>query len=173
MQVASRILLVWGVVNNFPFLAKSPGYSSMLVAWSVTEVIRYSYFTFTLSGYNPKPLTWLRYNTFSVLYPLGISSECWLIYKAIAPAKKIRQEFAWVLQLILVIYIPGMFVEYSRKYELIPDRLVHPVHTYDGPTKKGHEGFKSKEDGIDKWKRLKNSIGNITNPSKSFAVMFF
>ncbi|KAH6724021.1 protein-tyrosine phosphatase-like protein [Leptodontidium sp. MPI-SDFR-AT-0119] len=107
MQVASRLLLVWGVVDTFPFLAKSAGYSSMLIAWSVTEVVRYSYFVFTLSGYSPGFISWLRYNLFYVLYPLGISSECWLIYKAIEPAKEIRQELAWLLQLILFVYVPG------------------------------------------------------------------
>lgn len=114
MQVASRLLLVWGIVNTFPFLAKSAGYSSMLVAWSVTEVVRYSYFTFTLSGFQPAIISWLRYNTFYVLYPLGISSECWLIYKAIEPARKVRQEFAWVLQLILFIYIPGSYILFTH-----------------------------------------------------------
>lgn len=108
MQVASRILLVWFIVNPFPVLAKSAGYSSMLLAWSVTEVIRYSFFTVSLSGFSPGVISWLRYNTFYVLYPLGISSECWFIYTAIAPAREIRQEYAWVLQLILLIYIPGM-----------------------------------------------------------------
>lgn len=107
MQVASRILLVWGVVNNFPFVAKSAGYSSMLIAWSVTEVIRYSFFTLSLSNMLPGFMMWLRYNTFFILYPLGISSECWLIYKAVEPAKRRRQEYAWALQLILFIYIPG------------------------------------------------------------------
>ncbi|KAF4631831.1 hypothetical protein G7Y89_g6299 [Cudoniella acicularis] len=114
MQVSSRILLVWGIVNNFPFLAKSAAYSSMLVAWSVTEVIRYGYFTTTLSGHSPGFITWLRYNTFYVLYPLGISSECWLIYKAIEPAKKIRQEYAWALQLILLIYVPGSYILFTH-----------------------------------------------------------
>ena len=40
MQVASRLLLVWGVVNAYPDqTARSPFYSSMLLAWSITEVI--------------------------------------------------------------------------------------------------------------------------------------
>ncbi|KAI9744789.1 MAG: hypothetical protein M1818_001714 [Claussenomyces sp. TS43310] len=107
MQVASRLLLVWGVVDAFPFLAKSAGYSSMLLAWSVTEVIRYSYFTLNLSGLLPDFLAWLRYNTFYILYPLGISSECWLVYSAIEPARSRKLEYAWVLQLILFIYVPG------------------------------------------------------------------
>ncbi|KAG0648976.1 3-hydroxyacyl-deHydratase [Hyphodiscus hymeniophilus] len=114
MQVASRLLLVWGVVNNFPVLAKSSAYSSMLVAWSVTEVIRYSYFVLSLSGYQPRAVTWLRYNAFYMLYPLGISSECWLIFKAIEPARRLRQEYAWFLQLILLVYIPGSYILFTH-----------------------------------------------------------
>ena len=112
MQVASRLLLVWPIINTFPHLAKSPAYSSMLIAWSITEVIRYSYFTLTLSGSKPKVLTWLRYNAFFVLYPLGICSECWLIYKAIEPARELRQGkgWVWILQTILGVYVPGSYV---------------------------------------------------------------
>jgi len=105
----SRIFLVWGIVTSFPFLAKSAAYSTMLIAWSVTEVIRYWFFTLSLGGLLPGFLSWLRYNTFWVLYPLGISSEWWLIYKAVGPAKGIRQEWAWLLQLILAGYVPGEF----------------------------------------------------------------
>lgn len=108
MQVSSRLLLVWGIVFRLPFLAQSPVYSSMLIAWSVTETIRYSYFVVTLSGYSPSFITWLRYNTFYVLYPLGISSEAWLIYKAVEPARKIRPVDAWILQSILFVYVPGL-----------------------------------------------------------------
>ncbi len=119
MQVSSRLLLVWGIVNNFPFLARSTAYSTMLVAWSITEVIRYSYFVIILSGYSPGLVTWLRYNTFYVLYPLGICSECWLIFKAIEPAKRIRVEYACVLQLILFIYVPGKLdCETEREREI-------------------------------------------------------
>ena len=107
MQVASRILLVWGVVDNYPkATAPSPFYSSMLVAWSVTEVIRYVYFVFNLQGQVPRILTWLRYNTFFVLYPLGITSEMGLAFKASLAAKP---PVSWGLWAILVIYFPGEF----------------------------------------------------------------
>lgn len=140
MQVASRILLVWGVVNNFPYLARSPAYSTMLIAWSITEVVRYSYFVFTLSGYKPGFISWLRYNTFFVLYPLGISSECWLIYKAIGPAKKLRQEYAWALQAILLVYVPGkLTISHLRGLVSNLVRILYPFHTHDGSTKKSHK----------------------------------
>jgi hypothetical protein len=84
----------------------------MLTAWSITEVIRYSYFAINLSsgGSVPKLWLWLRYNTFFVLYPLGISSECALVWKAaVGPAG----EYTGVkeaLFVILAVYVPGMWV---------------------------------------------------------------
>jgi len=111
MQVASRFLLVWGIVHPFPALASySVAYSSMLLAWSTTEVIRYSYFATNL-GYGRVPgwLLWLRYNTFFVLYPLGISSECWLVWLAIRPARRYNAALEWGLKLVLFVYIPGMW----------------------------------------------------------------
>lgn len=113
MQVASRFLLVWGVLFLYPYLAvEFPTYSSMLIAWSVTEVIRYSYFALSLAGFTPRILTWLRYNTFFILYPIGIMSECSLIYfAAVGPATN-ATEYPWtlmpyILYGILAIYVPG------------------------------------------------------------------
>lgn len=116
MQVASRFLLVWGIAHNFPVhTAYSPAYSTMLIAWSVTEIIRYSYFAINLTyGRVPGILTWLRYNTFFVLYPLGISSECWLVYRAVEPAKRWNASWEWVLKAILFVYVPGAYVLYTH-----------------------------------------------------------
>ncbi|KAF1968177.1 PTPLA-domain-containing protein, partial [Bimuria novae-zelandiae CBS 107.79] len=114
MQVASRLLLVWGIAYNFPQTTKySPAYSSMLLAWSVTEVIRYSYFVFALGGSVPKLWTWLRYNTFLVLYPLGVASETWLIYRAIPPASKLDEKYGWGLWAVLATYIPGFYTLFT------------------------------------------------------------
>ena len=117
MQVASRFLLVWGIAYNFPdSTAASPAFTTMLLAWSTTEVIRYGYFAYSLHfGSVPSWLTWLRYNTFFVLYPMGISSECWLVYSATGPARKQRgQELEWALYAILAIYVPGAYVLYTH-----------------------------------------------------------
>jgi very-long-chain (3R)-3-hydroxyacyl-CoA dehydratase len=32
----------------------------MILAWSITEVIRYSFYAFSLFGFEPKILSWLR-----------------------------------------------------------------------------------------------------------------
>ncbi|KAF2719773.1 PTPLA-domain-containing protein [Polychaeton citri CBS 116435] len=117
MQVASRFLLVWGVVDIFPRTcgSGSAAYASMLLAWSVTEVIRYSFFAINLAtGSVPSVLMWLRYNTFFALYPLGISSECWLVYLATGPAGKRDITYEWALRAILFIYVPGSYVLYTH-----------------------------------------------------------
>lgn len=106
MQVSSRLLLIWAVIDRYPApTAPSPFYSFMLLAWSVTEVIRYSYFVWNLQGNGvPGFVTWLRYNTFYVLYPIGISSECALIWKASVLAERPVQLVFWGL---LGVYVPG------------------------------------------------------------------
>ncbi|KAF2703541.1 PTPLA-domain-containing protein [Pleomassaria siparia CBS 279.74] len=116
MQVASRFLLVWGIAYHFPQTTQySPAYSSMLVAWSVTEIIRYSYFVFVIAGKGvPAFVTWLRYNTFLILYPIGISSETWLVKNAIAPAEKMNQNYGYALWAILAIYVPGSYVLFTH-----------------------------------------------------------
>lgn len=59
----------------------------MILAWSVTECIRYAFYALSLLGFAPKPLHWLRYNTFYVLYPLGAGSEAFLMASVLPPLK--------------------------------------------------------------------------------------
>ncbi|KAL8995595.1 MAG: hypothetical protein Q9169_004706 [Polycauliona sp. 2 TL-2023] len=111
LQVASRILLVWAVVNQFPAATStSPFYSSMLIAWSATEVVRYSYFVLNLRGSVPGFLTWLRYNMFYVLYPVGITSEAVLVWRASEAAGEPWKFVGWG---VLGLYIPGSYVLYT------------------------------------------------------------
>ncbi|KAG5292574.1 protein tyrosine phosphatase [Histoplasma ohiense] len=134
MQVASRILVVWFVM--FPFSVDMIGKEKGVVgargkapewrlgdwmvvgcasAWGITECIRYGYFVVQCLGSAvPQWLIWLRYNTFFVLYPIGISSECTLIYKAIAPAWDIQPVVAWFFISMLVIYPPCSFILYTH-----------------------------------------------------------
>ncbi|KAL5612645.1 hypothetical protein BROUX41_004260 [Berkeleyomyces rouxiae] len=114
MQVASRILLVWGVVDQYPFLARNLPYSTMLLAWSATEVIRYGYFVMSLLGSEPPSVVWLRYSTFYVLYPIGILSECSMIKDAIVPARTLGPVPPLVYYVILAVYVPGSYILYTH-----------------------------------------------------------
>ncbi|KAJ9660719.1 hypothetical protein H2201_006798 [Coniosporium apollinis] len=134
MQVASRLLLV-SLARLFPRTASStPFYTTMLLAWSVTEVIRYAYFVCVLWGAsNPRSeggsegrgdgvkgstvpawLSWLRYNTFFVLYPLGISSEAAVVWKAVGPAGRVNLAWAYFLKAVLAVYVPGSYILYTH-----------------------------------------------------------
>jgi len=72
MQVGSRYLVVWGVLVSFGEQLLAPAgtetvtsnqmaYVGMLVAWSITECVRYGYFVFFLAGAKmPEALSWMR-----------------------------------------------------------------------------------------------------------------
>ncbi|KAL8979774.1 MAG: hypothetical protein Q9177_006050 [Variospora cf. flavescens] len=116
LQVSSRLLIVWAVVDRFPAATStSPFYSSMLVAWSATEIVRYSYFVLNLRGLAPGYVTWLRYNMFYVLYPVGILSEAMLVGKASKAAGE-------------------------------PWRVLYPLHIHDCAEKEDLEGQASGEE---------------------------
>ncbi|KAI9813565.1 MAG: hypothetical protein M1826_002478 [Phylliscum demangeonii] len=148
IQIASRLLLVWAVVEVRASASAStteaeettvgdhPVYASMLLAWSVTEVVRYAYFVAMLwpagttdsrgggawgwgwgGGWGWPALRWLRYHTFLVLYPVGIASEAFLIGRAVAPLLErgpVAWAWAWVLRAVLVAYVPGSYIMYTH-----------------------------------------------------------
>lgn len=55
-----------------------------------------------------------RYNTFLVLYPLGVASECWLVYSAIPLASQVRKEYGIALWAILAVYVPGIWILFTH-----------------------------------------------------------
>jgi very-long-chain (3R)-3-hydroxyacyl-CoA dehydratase len=109
MQVASRLVLMWGVTYPFPEVTVSPWYSSMLIAWSLTEVIRYTYFAIKEAGMPiPYWLHWLRYSAFSVLYPVGISSELAEMYLSWnGPSAHRAEWYPWAIAAVASTYIYG------------------------------------------------------------------
>ncbi|WWC65579.1 uncharacterized protein I303_108197 [Kwoniella dejecticola CBS 10117] len=85
-QVFSRVWTVWGVVEAVPEVShSSPLFTTMLFAWSFTEVIRYTYYFLNLLQIQSPILNWLRYTTFIPLYPLGASSEAFLAFSTLPP----------------------------------------------------------------------------------------
>jgi very-long-chain (3R)-3-hydroxyacyl-CoA dehydratase len=92
----------------------------MVFAWSLVEVIRYSFYAFNLAGSHPYILLWLRYTAFYILYPLGASSEASLIYASLPTSSPIPSLQSWVEGMwkptdyvratLFVIWWPGAFV---------------------------------------------------------------
>jgi len=87
MQVTSRVVLAVVVSDNFRNAQVSPAYNSMLLAWTITEIVRYSYYAMGLLDVKVYALTWLRYTLFLVLYPLGVSSELAVLWAALPQVK--------------------------------------------------------------------------------------
>lgn len=62
VQVASRQILLWAVVvHEPPNSTEHPRLAPMLMAWAVTEVIRYSFYAFNLLGKVRAPFCAQRY----------------------------------------------------------------------------------------------------------------
>eukprot|EP00891_Asterochloris_glomerata_P007862 jgi/Astpho2/7862/Aster-06146 len=99
MQVLSRMWVLWGIILAVPKettdgavrlapLLPELNLSSLLLAWGITEVIRYSFYALKELSIVPYPLLWLRYTTFIVLYPLGVASELAMVYLALPTIRK-------------------------------------------------------------------------------------
>ncbi|RLN22191.1 geranylgeranyl transferase type-1 subunit beta [Panicum miliaceum] len=120
-QIGSRLFLTWGILWSFPETQSHILVTTLVISWSITEIIRYSFFGMKEAlGFSPSWLLWLRYSTFMVLYPTGISSEVGLIWIAL-PYIKASEKYCFRLpnrwnfsydyyftsMLALMIYIPG------------------------------------------------------------------
>ncbi|XP_001357089.3 very-long-chain (3R)-3-hydroxyacyl-CoA dehydratase hpo-8 [Drosophila pseudoobscura] len=74
-QVFSRMMVVVGVVMATPTGKVSPGLPIALFAWAITEIIRYGYYALNIVKVVPHFVVFLRYTTFIVLYPIGVTGE--------------------------------------------------------------------------------------------------
>ncbi|KAJ7407874.1 3-hydroxyacyl-CoA dehydratase 2 [Willisornis vidua] len=99
-----------------------------VVAWTITEIIRYSFYTFSLLNHLPYLIKWARYTLFIVLYPMGVSGELLTIYAAlpfvrqsglysISLPNKYNFSFDYYTFLILVMisYIPSELAELNAE----------------------------------------------------------
>lgn len=77
-QVFSRVLVVCGVLLATPTGPTSPGLPLALVAWSITEVIRYLYYALNLLGTVPYLLVWCRWVTQTVMMLVSLTASCLL-----------------------------------------------------------------------------------------------
>lgn len=118
-QVASRLLIVWGIFNALP---NSPAnvhwtFKTVHLCWSITEIIRYFYYAqnITTHGNPPKILTTLRYNLFFVLYPAGVASELTLVYLSLDEAELVYGVWLrYFFYLVFAIYVPGFYMLFTH-----------------------------------------------------------
>ncbi|KAL9539291.1 hypothetical protein MBANPS3_010345 [Mucor bainieri] len=115
MQVASRLFLVWAVNDVVPEIHTHWSFTTMVIAWSIAECVRYIFYVFHLSGGEvPSLIMWARYNFFLVLYPVGVFSEMMMVYQALPYAKVIHPLYFYGLIAVALVYIPGFPVLFSH-----------------------------------------------------------
>ncbi len=110
-QVSSR-LLVLVLINIFKGDAQltsltTIGVITVSIAWSVTEIVRYSFYAAQLLNSLPPWLLWMRYTFFIVLYPMGVTGE-WLIIGS----PVIEKGFALNAYNLFVVFLLVSYVYY-------------------------------------------------------------
>ncbi|XP_008788077.1 very-long-chain (3R)-3-hydroxyacyl-CoA dehydratase 2 [Phoenix dactylifera] len=94
MQWGGRTHFLLAIVRQIPEVQNLPSVFITFMAWSITEVIRYSHYALSCTGTCPLWLTYLRYTAFILLYPIGVApGEMWLMYQAL-PFIKERDLYA-------------------------------------------------------------------------------
>lgn len=114
-QVASRLFMVWGVTERYSQAWSSPFYASMVLAWAITECIRYPFYANQLLGAGSPGLLWARYTTFYVLYPIGATSEAMCLLATLPPFSNFGSWDlrAYIYAGLFVIWWPGLYIMYT------------------------------------------------------------
>ncbi|EGF80962.1 hypothetical protein BATDEDRAFT_88218 [Batrachochytrium dendrobatidis JAM81] len=115
LQISSRLFLV-GLCYFFndSRVRQHIAFTTMVLAWSITEVVRYSYYALSLLAINPSALVWARYTFFYVLYPIGAGSELWLLMRSWDSARQYSTLLYYTLVGMAALYPPGFYVMYSH-----------------------------------------------------------
>lgn len=107
IQNFTRVVQVW-LWYIFPSATStSRAYLALVLAWTVADSVRYLYLALHLHEMAPGGLVWLRYSMFIPLYPVGIGSEWWLMYRCIEPLREVSAVGPLVFWFLLVLYVPG------------------------------------------------------------------
>merc|ERR1711916_44177 len=75
-QVYSRVFVLWASIHSAqPLSVSRPMFTGLVLAWSITECVRYLFYSLALYDQSAYILTYLRYTMFYVLYPFGVACE--------------------------------------------------------------------------------------------------
>ena len=121
VQVMSRVVIVFVLAKIKSSL--SIGYVLLSLAWSIAEMVRYTYYYLSLIKHNyitsfelPYFLVWCRYSFFIVLYPIGVSGELitlWNSTKELKNSALVNITLAHLIYFAFVLYVPGLFMLYT------------------------------------------------------------
>ncbi|XP_069067645.1 very-long-chain (3R)-3-hydroxyacyl-CoA dehydratase 1 isoform X2 [Pleurodeles waltl] len=119
VQVSSRIFMVWFVTSSIKQIQNEESVLLFLVVWTLTEITRYSFYTFNLLNHLPYFIKWARYNLFIILYPVGVVGELLTIYAALPYVQRtgmyslrlpnkynVSFDYYYFLLIVMCSYIP-------------------------------------------------------------------
>ncbi|EFR03251.1 PAS2 [Nannizzia gypsea CBS 118893] len=102
-------------VYLFPLLRTTQSLATLEILHSLFGLVRASVMTTTMQVASRLLLVWgVIYNTFFILYPVGISSECFLIYLTVVNASGLLAIFRFAFIAILLVYIPGSYILFTH-----------------------------------------------------------
>ena len=115
MQVSSRIVALCCVL--FSSTMNTTWHAGLMaISWSLVEVPRYAFYLNTLLGPGGQkgtlyPVFWMRYSLFALLYPTGITGECFTYYGCAFNDPTFTALWggaaAAFIKLTLAMYVPG------------------------------------------------------------------
>lgn len=110
LQVFSRVFVLYWInvvpAQNQLEVLHISGITIISLAWSITEIVRYSHYFFSLSGRSLSVLNYLRYTLFIFLYPLGITGEAMIMISALTINEWEINLSTIIIIIVLISYIP-------------------------------------------------------------------
>ena len=136
--VASRLIVLWGIVHYSLPSQISLWFTLMVSSWAAVEVPRYMWYVMEIIGKPIDFLTYLRYSLFLVLYPTGISGEIGCLWTSLPYFEKHPEvlditlpnkwNFVYTHSLVLSIllfgvYPLGSYVMYNNMWQARKKKL--------------------------------------------------
>jgi len=108
MQVSSRLWVIWGATHASTASQEHWSLYLMVISWCIAEIPRYLFYVFNLAvGSVPFPIFFVRYSSFMVLYPAGITGEIFQCLNSLEHWSTALPVWGRMLKVILVLYAPG------------------------------------------------------------------
>ncbi len=114
LQIFSRVFVLM-LINILPFehywsFFGINGLHLIMIAWCITEIVRYSFYALNLIDQEWSVLRFLRYSLFLALYPLGVTGELLIIASAFyyfLPSLGLLGTIGAII--IYIIFFPKMY----------------------------------------------------------------
>ncbi|OAF68148.1 hypothetical protein A3Q56_04119 [Intoshia linei] len=110
LQYMSRIFILWFCGYIHVESQNSTITSSYVLIWSITEIIRYAYYTGKLTNTEIPFVDKLRYSAFLILYPCGVTCEMisnWLAMKKVNWRFRLyfKQDIRWIIYIQMTVWL--------------------------------------------------------------------